>query len=31
MIHDPSATDVWFDIGGEVFPIKPGETINLKS
>ncbi len=29
IIHNPSATDVWFDIRGEVYCIKGGETLSL--
>ena len=29
MIHNPSGMDVWFDINGEIYSVKPGETIKL--
>ena len=30
IIHNPSAISVWTEIGGEVYEIKAGETLNLK-
>ena len=28
-VHNPSAIDVWFDVNGEVYCVKAGETIRL--
>ena len=29
IIHNPSATDVWFEIKGKVYCVKAGETLSL--
>ena len=31
IVHNPTSIDVWFDVKGEVYCVKAGETLNIKA